>query len=81
MREFQQQPLQHLGVHVSLSTLHKYWVKQGYTWKKIWRLAKEADENEILTFWEILHTFLTDIDQLMFGDESHRNDKTVNRLY
>ena len=81
LKEYRQALIDHMGLYVSLSTLYNFWKEQGITWKKITKYAREADKFEVATFWDVYNTIVTDVEQLLFGDESHRNDNTVNRLY
>ena len=69
------------GIYISLTTIHRFWIDQNYTLKKITTIARESDETECYKFWNIFKTICTDINQCIWGDESHRDDKTANRKY
>ena len=73
--------LRDYGVFISIKTIDKWWRSQNVTLKKISAIAKESNEEEIEAFWEIFQTIYTSLDQLLWGDESHRDAKTVNPKY
>lgn len=74
-----QQLLREYGVLIGIGTVERFWKKENYTFKKICTIAKEANEFECAVFWELFAELCTSKDQLLWGDESHRDDKTVNK--
>ena len=73
--------LQAFGIYVSQSALHYFWKRHNYTFKRICAVAKEARIDECERFWMLYFLLVTDINQCLWGDESDRNDKTVNRKF
>ena len=73
--------LRDFGVFISLKTIDNWWRSQNITFKKISAIAKESTDEEIETFWQIFLTIYTSLEQLLWGDESHRDAKTVNPKY
>lgn len=73
--------LQAFGICISQSALHYFWKRKNYTFKRICGVAKEARIDECERFWELYYMLVSNIDQCLWGDESDRNDKTVNRNF
>ena len=71
--------LEEFGIFISLSVLCRFFKKENVTLKKICSIAKEANPSECSMFWDLFRILCTDIKQCIWGDESHRDDKTVNR--
>ena len=67
------------GIYVSRGIIDKYFRDKGWKWKKISRLAFEADINEEYGFWQYMQQIVGDKKQLVFVDESNRFDTTVNK--
>ena len=76
-----QQLLRDFGVFISMSTIDRWWRSQNITLKKINTIAREANDYECSIFWDLFETLCTDLKQLIWGDESHRDNKTVNKKY
>ena len=68
------------GLDVSLSTLHRALERLGLTRKKLRRTAIQRDE---LTRTQCIHDITSRFtaDQLVFADESSKDDRTCQRLY
>lgn len=69
------------GTFVSRQCL-SYWIKKlGITRKKLWKYAREASIELEYSFWYHLHRADYHINQFLWLDESHVNDKTLNRSH
>ena len=69
------------GIYIGINTVNRLFEKENITWKKIARVAIEADEEEEALFWQCYSALVSDPKQVVFVDESHRNDKTANPTY
>ena len=68
----------HFGIYVSESTVNRHFLGKGWKWKRISRVALEADIYEEKLFWDYLGEIVANKDQLLFIDESNRFDTTAN---
>ena len=50
-----QSVLEDFGIYISITSLHRFWIDEQYTLKKIPTIAREADEIECYTFWNIFN--------------------------
>ena len=76
-----QESLLNVGIEASLPTVHRFWKANNVTYKKCSILANESDPLDVIDFWSSYHIIVDDINQVIFGDESHRNDHDSTRLY
>eukprot|EP01083_Nonionella_stella_P063992 166371_1 len=81
LKEYQETLLWNTGALASLSTIHRFWEDKDVTYKKCSIFAKESDPMDVLDFWSLYNCTVSDIDQVLWGDESHRNDHTSTRQY
>ena len=66
------------GLYIGKNTIDRLFERERITYKKIARIAIESDEEESALFWYCYGALVGDTNQVMFLDESHRNDKTAN---
>ena len=67
------------GLYISRETVRRHFASKVWTYKRISRIAFECDIEEEYLFWQFMGDIITDPDQLMFLDESNRNDCTSNK--
>ena len=70
-----------MNIYLSISTIHRFFIKNKYSYKKGSRHALESDPIQVYSYLSLLKKIITNKNQLIFGDESHRNDKTSNGRY
>ena len=71
----------HFQIHIGKDTINRLFAKHKITWKKISKIAIEADDEEHALFWKCYQAIVSDPEQVLFLDESYRNDKTANPTY
>merc|ERR1712173_130918 len=67
------------GFYASPSTIDRFFKSNKIKMKRLSPTAKEADLTEQYLFWQCIQTFMTDPRQMLFLDESSRDDKTPNK--
>ena len=70
----------HHDLPVSIATIHRALGRLGLTYKKLWRVAVERDEISRMQ-WIRHITSRFAAHQLVFADESSKDDRTVLRRY
>lgn len=71
--------LVNLNIFVGIKTIHRWRQDNNITYKTITKQAKEADEGQCLDFLQIVRYFVTNINQPLFYDESHSNQRIFNK--
>ena len=70
-----------LGIYIEMKTINRLFEKENVTWERIARVAIESEEEEEALFWQCHSALVSDPKQVVFLDESHRNDKSANPTY
>eukprot|EP01084_Bolivina_argentea_P116219 206532_1 len=81
LKQYQNQLMNRFGVYASQSSLHRFFIDQNITWKKGGKRAIESNPLDVNNFIEVLTRICTNRNQLVCGDETHRNDTTANARY
>ena len=69
----------HLGLYVSLSTMYRWRIDNNLSYKAICRGAYEATGTQCINFVTLLRAVCTNVNQLVWYDESHFNRKVYNK--
>ena len=81
LREYKTMLKDQLDIDVSTSTIDTFWDDENYSFKKICKMAVEADPYDNYTFFTILNNVTTSMDQLVWGDEAHIDLRDCSRYY
>jgi hypothetical protein len=69
------------GSGISTATLAIALARNGYTWRRLSRLHRAAFPHERVLFFSRAREWVTNLDQLVFIDETSKNKASINRMY
>ena len=69
------------GSWLSISTVQRWIRRLGFTRQRLFHFAHEALMGTVWEYYDFLYNQQFDMSRLVFIDESHSNDRTMERMY
>ncbi|KAI0690474.1 hypothetical protein BC835DRAFT_1215185, partial [Cytidiella melzeri] len=79
--ELQLKLLEHRGLDISIATVCRTLRRLRISRKRVWKKAAERNDLLRAAYWNRFATLVPDPNMLIVTDESHKNQRTHDRLY